>query len=57
MRYVLAGALPYAVIVTAIGLTTLKICSGISLDKMWMMFGHCVIGHFVGAATIGPLIL
>ena len=57
MRYVLAGALPYAVIVAAIGLTTLKISSGISLDKMWMMFGHCVIGHFVGAATIGPLIL
>ena len=57
MRYVLAGALPYAVIVTAIGLTTLKISSGINLDKMWMMFGHCVIGHFVGAATIGPLIL
>ncbi|NBU85265.1 MAG: PAS domain S-box protein, partial [Sphingomonadaceae bacterium] len=24
---------------------------------MWMMFGHCVIGHFVGAATIGALIL
>jgi len=57
MRYLLAGALPYAVIVAAIGLTTLKISSGISLDKMWLMFVPCVIGHFVGAATIGPLIL
>lgn len=57
LRYVLAGALPYAILVAIIGLSTLKISSGLSYQKMWLMFGPCVIGHFVGAATIGPLIL
>jgi len=57
VRYVLAGALPYAIIVAPIGLFTLKLSSGISIDTMWLMFVPCVIGHFVGAATIGTLIL
>ncbi|MEY3658081.1 MAG: hypothetical protein RL425_842 [Pseudomonadota bacterium] len=57
LRYVLAGALPYAVLVAVIGLFTLRISSGISLHRIWLMFVPCVIGHFVGAATIGTLIL
>ena len=57
MRYLFAGALPYAVIVPVTGLFGLSMSSGLGSQDMWMMFAPCVIGHFVGAATIGPLIL
>lgn len=57
IRYLIFGALPASVLAAAIGTAVLTTSSGLQAEPARQLLIDMTIGNFVGASTIGPLIL